>query len=63
MKCSCGASVTAASAWHKITGWEQDRQQGGTNAVALRERTGEVMCNGCMAAAKAGVSPQQGQLA
>jgi hypothetical protein len=36
------------TAWHRVRGWDQDREQGGTNTIALRQRTGVVVCNGCM---------------
>jgi hypothetical protein len=49
-------------AWYEITGWEQPRRQGGTNAVFDRRRTGTVMCDACHSRRKFGGSPQQGGL-
>jgi hypothetical protein len=49
--------------WAEITGWERaHRQQGGTNYVAGRKRTGRFVCGRCMVRRKAGISPQQGEL-
>ena len=44
--------LNPAQAWYEITAYEHPRQQGGTNAVALRKRTGVVVCEACMLARK-----------
>lgn len=63
MKCiDCKKSVVGPQAWHEIMGFERDRSAGGTNAVALRRRTGTVKCDDCMRREKRGISRGQGQL-
>ena len=62
MKCiSCGTekNLNERTAWHEVSGYAQHRSQGGTNALALRRRTGRVMCNICMMEAKAKLPPGQ----
>ena len=60
---SCaGCGGTDGLIFFEVRGWEQRRGQGGTNAVALRELTGRVMCNACMSLRKSGINPKQGQL-
>lgn len=46
--------------WHEITGYEKDRAQGGTNAVAERKRTGSILCDSCMHKRKLGIASGQG---
>lgn len=58
----CGGPTTYAHDFHEITGFEERREGGGTNAVALRERTGRMMCRACMTLRRAGQSAQQGAL-
>jgi hypothetical protein len=50
------------SYWTEITGYDQPRADGGTNAVALRDTTGRVICNECMIKAKAGLHVGQTSL-
>lgn len=65
MECAkCGNElVTMKGAAFEITGWEQEREQGGTNHVLWRERTGKVMCSRCTNDAKLGVDENQLSLA
>jgi len=53
---------SSSSTRYEVTGWEHPRQQGGTNALELRERTGRFMCNACMHLAKHGIDKNQGTL-
>jgi hypothetical protein len=46
--------------YRKVTGWERHRQQGGTNALRLREQHEEVACMHCIEREARGVSAQQG---
>ena len=64
MKCfECEEEIRrGAPFWQSIEGWEQKRTDGGTNAVALRQRTGLVMCNTCMTKRKAGIPAAQEKL-
>jgi hypothetical protein len=48
--------------WRKVSGWEKHREQGGTNALALREVEDLWMHNSCMLLAKRGIAPGQGTL-
>lgn len=50
----CGKSVAALTSWVEVIGFEKFRSQGGTNHVALRQRTGDALCFGCMTILKAG---------
>jgi hypothetical protein len=49
--------------WHRVTGWERPRRQGGTNHIALRKRTGHFACAHCMDALVEGRHPMQLELA
>lgn len=55
--------LTDRGVFHEVIGFEQPRSGGGTNAIVLRKRTGKVVCGGCIAKRKAGISPDQGTLA
>lgn len=46
---------------YEIVGFEETRTEGGTHHVLRRQRTGRVMCHGCLTDLKAGVT--SGQLA
>lgn len=60
MKCdACGGPTTPTLAWYQVVGYEQPRTQGGTNALALRKRTGKVICDGCIRRRKAGIADGQ----
>jgi hypothetical protein len=61
MDCAtCGNEiVTVRGAAFAITGWEQEREQGGTNHVLWRERTGDVMCSTCVQKKKLGITDDQ----
>ena len=45
--------------YHFVQGWERDREQGGTNALRLRSRTGDVAHSRCVERAAAGVAAGQ----
>ena len=64
MRCvRCGKTgLTPSQVWREVKGWVRDRTQGGHNAITKEERTGRVMCNGCMEAEKLGLNPGQGTL-
>lgn len=47
--------------WGEIVGWEQKRTGGGTNSVALRQRTGRQMCDPCMTLERSPAKPLPGQ--
>lgn len=50
---TCGEEIeTLKGAAHEIVGFEQARDQGGTNHVLFRQRTGNVMCPACVLAKK-----------
>lgn len=53
---------TLDGVWQKITGWEKRRNQGGTNAIAMREPLQEFMHATCMILLKRGLTAQQGSL-
>jgi hypothetical protein len=63
-RCSgCGKGIPRGhSRWYGITGYERPRQEGGTNAVSLRRRTGRVLCLACKAKLDAGISLDQSSL-
>lgn len=48
--------------YYEITGWEQVREHGGANKIALRQRTGKVAHKFCMDERLAGRSPDQGKM-
>lgn len=48
--------------WHGVIGWEKKRGGGGTNHIALRTPTSDVMCNACMTRLAAGLSSLQESL-
>lgn len=58
----CGTEVPGRG-WREVIGWEQGRNDGGTNHVALRKQTGRVMCAGCMHLAKSGIAFDQQRIA
>lgn len=45
--------------YFEVYGWEEQRSQGGANKITLRKRTGRVICGGCMADRRAGISRDQ----
>jgi hypothetical protein len=57
----CGSAVNEQTGWHQVVGYEQRRTQGGLNTLALRRRTGKIVCNACVATRKtevaAGLNP------
>lgn len=60
----CGhGPLDLRSCWHEVIGFERDRVQGGTNAIAERKRTGRIICDGCKRKRGLGISPDQGRLA
>lgn len=60
----CGyGPLDLRSCWHEVIGFERDRAQGGTNALADRKRTGKILCGGCVQRRKSGIAPEQGRLA
>lgn len=59
----CGNSVNPQTAYRKVTGWEAKREDGGTNALRLRQPHDEWACYECIdSRAKARVPEGQGSL-
>lgn len=58
----CKTEQDPRRAWAEVTGWELKRPGGGTNHVALRERTGRVLCNACMTLRRQGINRGQDSL-
>lgn len=48
--------------YYEVKGWEKTREQGGTNALRLREQTGRVACAACITKQAFGVSESQESL-
>lgn len=46
----------------RVTGWERPRSAGGTNALELREPTGQYACASCIGRIKHGIDPAQERL-
>jgi hypothetical protein len=44
--------------YHEVLGWETERKQGGTNAIRLRQRTGQRAHWRCVDRAQHGLSGQ-----
>lgn len=63
MRCmACDKTLTdLRGVGYEITGVERPREQGGTNHVLNRQRTGRVMCPGCVTSLLYG-KPVPGQL-
>jgi hypothetical protein len=62
--CFCDTPIPSPrNAWRKVIGFERQRQEGGTNALALRRPLDEYACNFCVDKQKAGVDPSQETLA
>lgn len=62
LRCSvCGEVVDERrqTVYNKVTGWEKKRDQGGTNALRLREPDNEFMCVICMDKLTRGLSAGQ----
>lgn len=69
MKCAdCGEPVkpNQLGAYREVSGWAKIRNKGGSNAIALREETGRMICGGCGERRKLndrwGVHAEQGTL-
>ena len=61
----CGRGIADAwsgNVYFRVTGWERDRDAGGTNALRARERTGEVAHRECVDLEARGVVPGQSSL-
>ena len=57
--CHEPVDLRSSSTRYEVMGWEHPRQQGGTNALELRERTGRFMCSACMQRKKLFIDPRQ----
>jgi len=56
----CGRVVREKeNPWTEVTGFERKREAGGTNHVALRKRTGVLICPECMVRLQAGLDAGQ----
>ena len=51
-------SFPSSALSYEVIGWERTRHQGGTNALALRKRTGTVAHAHCVDKAKQGLTGQ-----
>jgi len=59
----CGDGIPSLrNAYRKVVGFEKQRDQGGTNALALRRPLNEWACNTCVDKQKSGVDPRQEEL-
>lgn len=53
----------SADHWHEVIGYETDRHgAGGTNAIAARRRTGQILCVACKTLRASGMLPGQSRL-
>jgi hypothetical protein len=56
----CGRAVRPKeNPWTEVVGFERKREAGGTNHVALRKRTGVLICPQCMVRLQAGLDAGQ----
>lgn len=57
----CAATTSPVFAYEKVTGYVKTRhgQKGGINQLAMRESTGEYLCESCMTLLKSGLLPGQ----
>jgi hypothetical protein len=56
----CGTTIVSTSrALYEITGYEREREQGGTNHVIARERTGRMVGPCCAERVRLGVDAGQ----
>jgi hypothetical protein len=53
VECARPTHVEASGTAHEVVGFERYRDQGGTNHVLFRHRTGRVMCDRCATAKQA----------
>lgn len=59
----CGELIPSSRGAHaRVTGWEKARKAGGTNALRVRERTGEWAHDRCVDMKSRGHDPLQRQL-
>lgn len=59
----CDRPVTPKeNPWAEVIGFERKRESGGTNHVALRKRTGRIVCPECMVKMLAGMASGQQSL-
>jgi hypothetical protein len=59
----CGRVIASpAHGWRKVVGWERERSQGGTNALAVRQPLDEWCCVEDMQKLRRGLDPAQQSL-
>lgn len=54
----CDTDLAGKNPYVQITGYIQHRPQGGSNHVLLKEKTGRLLCESCMALMKSGPQGQ-----
>lgn len=60
LKCSfCGNAISVNRDYRKVEGFERRRNQGGTNALRLRQPKSEWACTSCIDKESRGVSARQ----
>lgn len=64
VRCDCGREINTRLEvyWRFVEGWEKDRDQGGTNHIALRKTHDRFMCNICMVRRQASLHQAQESL-
>jgi len=60
----CGQPVDPAAlgTFQRTCGWTENRSAGGSNAIALPERTARYACHECIRLQRDGINPAQGSL-
>lgn len=56
--CGCQLDNEKPGVYQRVTGWERNRTQGGTNAIRLPQRTPEWACHPCIDARVNGLEHQ-----
>lgn len=60
MQCSfCERDLEGETVYQHVSGWERWRDEGGTNALALRQTEQDFACMDCIESFKRGVDPTQ----
>lgn len=62
-KCGeCGLAKPLSNTWVEVSAWEQTPRWGSTRLVALKKKTGRLMCDDCMTLEKVGRRGQESLL-
>jgi hypothetical protein len=63
IKCTfCGGRISVTRDYQRVEGYERRRNQGGTNALRLRQPKGEWACTSCVDKEARGIAATQGGL-